>query len=355
VPEELSAGNYPRTVNGPSLGLVRHVALQLQERTSRSLLDKIVEVVGLPQPFHNDTDTRIPVHLEAEFVELATDAANDIDFGLAIGLALTFATNLPGYIAEHSKTLRDAIVDATRYVPLVRPGIDIRLDELGNVARLHLSITDPALDAYPRYIEAQLASIIGQIRAFTGGPFYPEEIGFRHQRSPVSRRIKSQLGCSVSFGTERTEMLIPTGALDRPIIGHDDMLRSLLVNHGELLSANAERLSLSFPERVELFVQNALSGEAGHVPTAEQAASALGVSRRTLSRHLKEVDTSFAVILARVQMRRAVHELKQTERSIGEIAWGLGYASQASFSTAFRRATGQTPSAFRRDSESFEV
>ncbi|MCR9062137.1 MAG: helix-turn-helix transcriptional regulator, partial [Rhodobacteraceae bacterium] len=64
-----------------------------------------------------------------------------------------------------------------------------------------------------------------------------------------------------------------------------------------------------------------------------------------------EAETSFGDILSRVRLKIASRELRDTDRQIGDIAYRLGYASQASFSTAFRKATGYAPRDFRQQDE----
>ena len=49
------------------------------------------------------------------------------------------------------------------------------------------------------------------------------------------------------------------------------------------------------------------------------------------------------------RMRLAAWKLTQTRLSLAQIAAQVGYASEAAFSQAFKRAQGQSPSAFRKN------
>ncbi|WP_269101724.1 AraC family transcriptional regulator [Mangrovicoccus ximenensis] len=298
----------------------------------------------LSDPLRLEAGTVIDLLQEAAFVEAAAEITGDIDFGFLAGLALSIGTSLPGYISEHSRTLRDALKDAAQVLPQVRPGMDFALEELGNVATLQLRLSDPRLQEFPRHREAVFAGVIGQIRSFTARPFHPELLRFRHERVPPGREARAGLGCDVAFGVAATEMLMGLPVLDRPIRGRNDGLRALLVSHGELLEAQGRAHEASFAERVELFVQQALASE---VPALDKVARELGVSRRTLSRRLAEEETSFADILAHVRLRLAAAELRATSRPVGEIGLRLGYATASAFSTAFRKASGMTPRAYR--------
>jgi AraC family transcriptional regulator len=49
-----------------------------------------------------------------------------------------------------------------------------------------------------------------------------------------------------------------------------------------------------------------------------------------------------------LRVERARHELTTSDRTLAEIALGLGYADQSHFTSSFKRQTGLTPGAFRR-------
>jgi AraC-like DNA-binding protein len=77
------------------------------------------------------------------------------------------------------------------------------------------------------------------------------------------------------------------------------------------------------------------------------AAHALGVSQRTLQRTLREAHTSFRAESARAQVEAAESLLLDPTLKVAAIAREVGFSSLASFATAFRRFTGETPSAWR--------
>ena len=49
------------------------------------------------------------------------------------------------------------------------------------------------------------------------------------------------------------------------------------------------------------------------------------------------------------RMRLAERELSETDHSVADIAWSLGYRSESAFSNAFSRATGVSPGRFRKE------
>lgn len=77
------------------------------------------------------------------------------------------------------------------------------------------------------------------------------------------------------------------------------------------------------------------------------AAKQLGVSERSLQRYLQTEGTSFVDELQSVRIAMAKRLLAETDRKPTAIAGDVGCASLQSFSTMFRRVTGETPSEFR--------
>jgi AraC-like DNA-binding protein len=83
-------------------------------------------------------------------------------------------------------------------------------------------------------------------------------------------------------------------------------------------------------------------------PSIELAAEIAGLSPRTLRRRLADEGTSWRRIVDDARLEACDRLLRDPGRSLGEIAAELGYSDQANMSRAFRRWTGECPSAYRR-------
>ncbi|MDD4849333.1 MAG: AraC family transcriptional regulator [Gemmiger sp.] len=84
----------------------------------------------------------------------------------------------------------------------------------------------------------------------------------------------------------------------------------------------------------------------------EALARRLGVSTSTLSHTFKQ-ETGFSPydFFINRRMNQAKYLLKATQNAVAEIAEAVGYQSTANFITQFRRRYGQTPGAFRTNSQ----
>lgn len=100
------------------------------------------------------------------------------------------------------------------------------------------------------------------------------------------------------------------------------------------------------PSRLRLIDERL--NEVNQIPTLSELAKLCGLSVRHLTRSFRvSRGCSIAEYVAQHRLRNA-KQLLLTEQSVKAIAYSLGFASPSSFSSAFRRATGQTPGEFRR-------
>lgn len=111
-----------------------------------------------------------------------------------------------------------------------------------------------------------------------------------------------------------------------------------------------QKLAYELPRPRSAFAQHAMSWVLAHLAHAElgAAARALASTPRTLRRRfLAETGLHFRAFVMQARMQRALELLGNPARSIIQIALDVGFTSPSAFSYAFRRATGQTPRAFR--------
>ena len=80
----------------------------------------------------------------------------------------------------------------------------------------------------------------------------------------------------------------------------------------------------------------------------EKVAETLHMSVRSLQRRLKEVGTTFRTLLETVRKDLASTYVHDLDVELAEVAFLLGFSDQSSFSRAFRRWTGHSPSEARK-------
>ena len=82
-----------------------------------------------------------------------------------------------------------------------------------------------------------------------------------------------------------------------------------------------------------------------------EAASHVGLSERTLRRHMQtELGQSWREFIREMRMNKAMELLRKGRKSVTETAFEVGFSSSSAFSSAFVEYVGKTPSAYSRTS-----
>jgi AraC family transcriptional regulator len=96
-------------------------------------------------------------------------------------------------------------------------------------------------------------------------------------------------------------------------------------------------------------IADAIESQPDNPPGLADLAGLCGISPRHLMRAFKQgTGQTIMDYVEAMRLRRALQLLSDTNLPLGEIARKIGFAAPSGFSHAFRRATGEPPSAFRR-------
>ncbi|MCL4715333.1 MAG: AraC family transcriptional regulator [Hyphomonadaceae bacterium] len=92
-----------------------------------------------------------------------------------------------------------------------------------------------------------------------------------------------------------------------------------------------------------------LHAQANRAWTAEELASAVNMSRSAFAERFTQLIGAPPMrYLTNWRMQLAAGKLRESRRTIAQIAFDVGYESEAAFTRAFRREMGQPPAAFRK-------
>lgn len=107
------------------------------------------------------------------------------------------------------------------------------------------------------------------------------------------------------------------------------------------------RQSRSISIKVRLWMEK-IFREGRGFPVLEEASQHLGLSQQTLRRRLGASGYSFQKLKEDTRRDIAILYLKESEYSIEEIAFRLGFSEACTFIRAFKKWTGLTPLAYRK-------
>jgi AraC-like DNA-binding protein len=130
--------------------------------------------------------------------------------------------------------------------------------------------------------------------------------------------------------------------LEQPIAGADLNARRLV--EGRIRRLEAEQ-AFNLTEELRRYLRIQMTRQRCR---AERVARMRLVTRRTLSRRLRDEGTTFRQLANEALYQVAKQLLADTCMSLTEISAALNFSEPAAFTHAFRRWSGTTPSAWRR-------
>lgn len=279
---------------------------------------------------------------EAKFIAEATILAGDATFAARVGFSFHLESTLSDYIARYSKDLRSALDQSSRFHAVDSPALGWSLKQPGNAASLDLFWKEGKFKQYWQYAEFCIFSTLARLRMLTQTELCPIEIRFIHDAKTLEKPLTELAGCPVRFGSESFEILLPLSSLGLSIPSYDPRLHALLSDFGERLLRDHHASPETLRSKVEGQIMSALPTK---LPKADEVAVNLGMSRRTFDRRLKDQDLTYREIVDELRYGLA-KSLLQNALVISDVAFALGYADQAAFSTAFKRWSGDSPSRF---------
>lgn len=145
----------------------------------------------------------------------------------------------------------------------------------------------------------------------------------------------------ISFGAANTRVSIPTRVLG-------DVVNLPKIKPQRSISPDSIPDTRCLSDSLRAIVTSCLEN-AEPVPSVFEASSFISADRKTLYRILAAEGTSYSKIVQDSKYSNAVTLLKDTNFSIKEIAYRLGFNSPNNFCRAFRTKSGLSPERYRKE------
>ena len=305
---------------------------------------ELLAKAGVPTGSIEGPDATVELLHEAAVVEAACRALGDKTFAARVGLAARVPGTLVAYLVRASDTLEEALKQAQRFYVMQDPDLKFGLAQSADGIRVTIGSTMIPAHQFPRHREMLTFGLYQRTRQITGDGLAPVVIELETDDLEHCRQTSMISGCHVEGEHTDYALRLPANALSFPIPTADPALLQHLYKHGEEQLRGHGATAQSNSDRTIALLQDRLPGR---VPSGDDVAAELGMTRRTLTRRLAAEGTSYRALLEGVQCELSRRFLRNGE-SIAQIAFMLDFADQAAFSVAFKRWTGETPARFRR-------
>lgn len=271
-------------------------------------------------------------------------AAPHYHFPLILGELFAF-DHLPAletFLAT-SPTLRQAL-PALQWASMAMPNIVLNVEDHGTQTALLLDIdlhdNDPAVRGY--FVESVLAGINKIVRLALGHTDLIHHIEVQHLPSALFLAQASTLAAPVRTGQARNAAIFATRLLDMPLPGAAPGL------HQRAQTLLNQQLPVASGGVVSQIENHFRKAPALLCQGIDRMAERLDLHPRTLQRRLRDEGQAYTDIQARCRLDMAKAALAEPRCHIESLSTELGFADRHSFTRAFKRWTGLSPSAYRR-------
>ncbi|MEZ9543287.1 AraC family transcriptional regulator [Vibrio sp. 10N.222.52.C3] len=293
----------------------------------------------------NTPDTHITLAQKLAVFSNALANSNEDGLGLKVGQQARFSDfGVLGYAVFSSETLLDAFLIGFKYLQLAGPVLRKTMsveDNIGYFRAEQLIELDSLLPFCCEYWFAAIHSLCEEVLQ---QPFPSQVIRFPYPKPEYGDLYTEIFRCPVEFNSDRLEWEFDATTLYSSLpTANPITLQMCLKSCDDMLA------KVSAPSSLKEKVSQMLIERPGCYPSIESISSELGMSSRTLRRHLKAADTSYQKILDHVRFHLSRHYLSSTQMSIEEISERVGFSDSANFRHAFRKWSGSSPRQYRKE------
>lgn len=291
----------------------------------------------------SDPDARYPLAQTTRLWRLAVAETGDPCIGLRVASHIGQTTfHALSYALMASSTLREAFERLTRYCRMVTDAVAMDFNRDGAAYRLSIRLPEegeqPAFEA----VDAFVAAYVRMCRSALGRQYSPLCIAMQRPEPAASDCFQRILRAPLIFNAPMTALLFDAQSMERRL----ETANPELARHNDAIVlrylAQFDRQDIVARVRATL-IDHLPQGE----PSQHFIAGELGLSQRSLQRRLAAVGVTYKAVVDDARRELALSYLSRSQTSVTEVTYLLGFSDSSSFTRAFRRWTGATPTQWR--------
>lgn len=302
----------------------------------------VAKISGIDLSCLDEQDSRLPLDQYQLLWKTALAITHKPALGLELGQVLnTSKIGLVGHVVLNSQTLAEGLEEYCRFFSIVNDAISLTMEVDQEYAYLRFIHLHPEYYCIPD-MERTMTLFLYRAKAAFGKKIKWESADFQHAKPSYSNQYKKVFDCPLRFNQNYCQVMIKREYLKLEPAQFNPYIGNAAKQYANNLLRKLFRRS--YADKVKtLIAQGVGSGEAdvGHI------AERLNTSRQTLYRKLKLEGVSFQCLLEEVRYSLAIEQLKESDLSLSEIAYSIGFSDLSAFSRAFKRWSGDTPKAYR--------
>ncbi|WP_370052173.1 helix-turn-helix domain-containing protein [Neptunomonas sp.] len=252
-----------------------------------------------------------------------------------------------GYALMSSSTLEKFSSVADRIFKAIYASLSIKHEKVGHYLKISYLPTEPISKlGYVTLMEQVFMCGVALMKAQLPNSLQWQDCKLvcNYPEPTYSENYHEYFEGSISFDGSVMQLILPYSWINTPLnAGNDSILSLCNAKLDSILGSLRSQDSTVDKVRTVL-----LSSNFNELPDVSQIAAFLHISERTLRYKLSEAGTTYRQIRNEIRHELAKRYLYETDLSIQEIAFSLGYQHVQNFYRAFLNDCDMTPDKFRK-------
>ncbi len=306
--------------------------------------DHALEEAGIDKILLDDPDARVSADNMSRLWRVAVKMTGDPCFGLRAASNVRPTTfHALGFALMVSSSMHDAFERLRRFSRIVSDVTEVKLEYVEGAMTVYLNPTDRLTQLSDEAFDMIVAAVVSFARMLIDSELNPIKVELIRKKPAQSKKFRDFFQSPVIFSREHNRIFFDIRDMKKPLqAANAEIARSndqIVVEY--LARFDKSRISHLVHEKL---IELLPLGE----PSIENLSNALGMTVRSLHRHLQKENTGYREILNDIRQYLATQYLKQRHLSIIEVAFRLGYSDSSNFTRAFKRWFRLSPKQYRQ-------
>jgi len=325
------------TIYGPGIGTLWRT-IESYGHNPRQVIGEDVYTPG----DHSTAKGRIPYETFSKMRSSAAELIGDPAVGIRSAQHVHPSHMGPlGHAWLASSTLLDAFRRVERYGRMFNESEHLVINE--DPDQFVITIHVPRVSYVNEVRDGIAAGLVALCRFNCGPDLNPDRVRMTRPLPRDPAPWFTYFRCPVDFACEADQLIFSKAKVLKPLSSSDPRITAIHDEAIERYLGVLDRGDIVARARIEILDQLA----AGRI-TEESVAGALNMTKRTLHRKLSDHSLTFRILLDETRQSLVRSYLEDLSLSLTEIAFLLGFSDVSSFSRAFKRWFGTSPSEMRK-------
>lgn len=308
--------------------------------------DALLKAAGVDLSKKLDVDARFNAHHTQQLWHLALAETGQVDIGLQVAQFVCPTTfHALGFSLWASPSLLDALRRMVRFDVLLNDGCTLQIEKQDQSSQ-GFSMSVKELNGKPLVVaegvDYFLGAVVKMFRDMSTQDFSPRKVYLCRPEPEQSQKWRDYFQCDVCFNASQNQLIFDDSDLTRILPTGN---AALAEQNDKLVEGYLSRLKMQDicgQVRAALIDLMPLG-----ITTMDGVSEALGVYPRTLQYKLRQQNTTLQKLRDQIREELARQYLEHSRQPFTQIAYSLGFSDPAHFNRAFKRWSGETPTAYR--------